>query len=198
MRVNAKDAISGGLLVLFAVLGLWLNLDHTLGDARRMGPGYMPMLVFGLLLFLGAVVVLISLRNGPDPLERWTQLDLTTVLLGTAVGLVVWQLLERAGYGEGNWRQVGFACVAGLGVMAISPGWRPLALVHASMAVFALALEPLGLIVALVLTIGLAALADRSHRPLGVLGMIVALCVISWVVFIWQLDIRVPLWPTIT
>ena len=121
MKINTKDLISGGLLVLLALVGLWLNTDHTLGDARRMGPGYMPMLVFVLLLILGALVVLVSLRSGPDALERWTNTDLTTVLLGTAAGLVVWQVLERMGVGEGNWRQVGFAFVVGLGWAS----WRP-------------------------------------------------------------------------
>lgn len=196
MKINTKDLISGGLLVLLALVGLWLNTEHTLGDARRMGPGYMPMLVFVLLLALGAMIVLVSLRSGPDALERWTNTDLTTVLVGTAAGLVVWQVLERMGVGEGNWRQIGFAFVVGLGIMAASPGWRPLALVSVSMAVFALALEPLGLVVALVLSLTVSAFADSSHTVRGVLGMLVALIVMAWAIFIWQLDIRVPVWPT--
>lgn len=109
---------------------------------------------------------------------------------------MVWQVLERMGVGEGNWRQVGFAFVVGLGIMAASPGWRPLALVSVCMAIFALALEPLGLVVALVLSLTVSVFADSSHTARGVLGMLVALVVMAWVIFIWQLDIRVPVWPT--
>ncbi|MFT8247067.1 hypothetical protein [Roseomonas sp. BN140053] len=206
MRLNVKDVISGGLIVLTAALGLALIYgvferfgvsDLALGSARRMGPGYMPMLVFYLLGALGVGILLIGLGNGPDNLERWTRLEVTTAILGTLVGLVVWQVMERTGTGVTSWAQLGFGCLAGLLVLSIAPGWRPLGLVHAAFAVFGLALEPLGLIVALVLSIVLASLADRTHRPLGVLGMVVFLCVLSWAVFIWQLDIRVPLWPTI-
>ena len=197
MKLNAKDIISGGLLVALAAIGLWLNLDHTLGSARRMGPGYMPMLVFWLLLGLGAIVVLLGFGNGPDPLERWTKLEVVTTILGAAAGIIVWQVMERTGLGTASWAQIGFGFLVGLLIMAIAPGWRPLALVHAAMAVFGLALEPLGLIVSLVLMIVLAALADREHTPLGVAGMTVFLCVMAWAVFIWQLDIRIPLWPTI-
>jgi len=197
MRINTKDLISGGLIVLFAAVGLWLNLDHTLGSARRMGPGYMPMLTFWLLGGLGVLVLIAAFTSGPNPLERWTKLDVTTAILGTVVGLVVYGGLEYLGYGEGNWRHVGFGFLAGLLVLSISPSWRPLGLVHAAMAIFALGLEPLGLVVTLVLTIVVASLADREHTPLGVLGMVVFLVALAWAVFIWQLDIRIPLWPTI-
>ncbi|UFN50619.1 hypothetical protein LPC08_08390 [Roseomonas sp. OT10] len=197
MKINAKDVISGGLLIALAAIGLWLNLDHTLGSARRMGPGYMPMLVFWLLLALGAVVVIIGLKSGPDPLQRWTRMEVLTALLGTATGLIVWQVLERMGIGTASWSQIGFAFLAGLLVLAIAPGWRPLALVHAGLALFGLSLEPLGLIIALTLCIVVAALSDETHTPLGVVGMVIFLCVLCWFVFIYELDIRVPLWPTI-
>ena len=65
MKLNAKDLAAGLFLLFVAVAGLYLNLDHSLGSARRMGPGYMPMLVFGLLVFLSAMVLLASFFNGP-------------------------------------------------------------------------------------------------------------------------------------
>ena len=198
MKVNTKDIIAGGLLVLVAVVGLWLNTEHTLGSARRMGPGYMPMLVLWLQLGLGAIVLLLGLGNGPDPLEHWTKQEIVTAIAGSVTFVVVTALLQNMGVGQGNWRQLGFGLLAGLLVLSIAPGWRPIGLVHAAFAIFGLALEPLGLIIALTLCIVLAALADKDHTPLGVVGMVVFLCVLSWAVFIWQLDIRVPLWPTIT
>ncbi|MBU8541360.1 tripartite tricarboxylate transporter TctB family protein [Falsiroseomonas tokyonensis] len=146
MKINAKDLAAGLVLLAFAVAGLWLNLDHTLGTARRMGPGYMPMLAFGLLLFISLIVLGMALFNGPDPLERWA--------------------------------------------------WRELFLILAAICVFGLILEKAGLIVSLVVTIAISSFADRTHRPLGVLGLAAFLVALCWLVFIYWLDIRIPVWPT--
>ena len=56
------------------------------GSARRMGPGYMPMLVFWIQIALGAVVLIASFFNGPDPLERWTGLDAGSLAGGVVAG----------------------------------------------------------------------------------------------------------------
>lgn len=146
MKINAKDLVSGLLLMAVAIAGLVLNLDHTLGTARRMGPGYMPMLTFWLLLGLGGTVTAIGLFNGPDRLERWA--------------------------------------------------WRELSLVLAALCVFALLLEKGGLFLTLAVTIAISTLADRTHRPLGVLGLIIFLMALCWFVFIRELDIRIEVWPT--
>lgn len=145
LKVNAKDVASGLLLILVAIAGLWLNQDHALGTPRRMGPGYMPMLVFLLQIAIGAAVLLVGLFNGPAPFET---------------------------------------CA-----------WRPLISVLAAMSVFALLLERGGLLVAIVATVTVSAFADRSHRPLGVLGLTTFLVVLCWFVFVRQLDIRVKLLP---
>ena len=197
MKMTTRDVVAGGLLVLFAAVALWLNLDHTLGSARRMGPGYMPMLVLWLLLGLGGIVTLAGLTSGPEPLERWSRLEVLTAIAGAIVAVVVTWVLQNAGVGQGTWRQLGIGMLAGLLVLSIAPYWRPLGLVHAAMALFGLLLEPLGLIISLSLATVLASFADREHKPLGVLGLVVFLCVMCWAVFIWQLDIRVPVWPTI-
>ena len=57
MKLNTKDLLSAGLFIAFAAIGLWLNQDHNLGSARRMGPGYMPMLTFWILIGLGSIVL---------------------------------------------------------------------------------------------------------------------------------------------
>ncbi len=135
MKLNAKDVTSGLLLIALAVAGLYINggffgiglESHSLGTARRMGPGYMPMLVFWILFGLGAIVLLMGFFNGPDPLDRWA--------------------------------------------------WRELVLVLAAMCVFGLLLEKGGLFLAIAATVAVSAMADRTHRPLGVLGLVVFLLV---------------------
>lgn len=197
MRINAKDFASALLLLALAGVGLWLNTDHTLGSARRMGPGYMPMLTFGLEFLLGVAVLGISLFSGPDPLERWTKIDFVSLFLGIAVGLVAYPLLISAFPAlANNWYALGIAMMIGLGVMAVSPGWRKMALVLAGMTVFGVLLDHGGLFLAIAAMVVVAALADPEHRPLGVLGSVVFLIVLCWWVFIYELDIRVNIWPT--
>ncbi|MDJ0389365.1 hypothetical protein QMO56_14690 [Roseomonas sp. E05] len=197
MRINGKDFASALLLLALAGLGLWLNTDHTLGSARRMGPGYMPMLTFGLEFLLGLAVLGISLFSGPDPLERWTKIDFVGLFLGVAVGLVAYPVLVSVAPALGNnWYALGIAMMIGFGVMAISPGWRKMALILAGMTVFGVLLDRGGLFLAIAAMVVIAALADPEHRPLGVLGSVVFLIVVCWWVFIYELDIRVNIWPT--
>ncbi|MGG5886334.1 tripartite tricarboxylate transporter TctB family protein [Falsiroseomonas sp. HC035] len=147
MKINARDLTAGLMLLAIAAAGLWLNTDHTLGDARRMGPGYMPLLAFGTLFGLGAVVSIMALFSGPDPLERWAFRELTLILV--------------------------------------------------ALCVFGLILEKAGLFLTLAVTIGISTLADRTHKPLGVLGLTVFLMALCWFVFIYELDIRISVWPTV-
>lgn len=193
MKLNAKDLIGGGLLLAFAVAGYILNLDHTLGSARRMGPGYMPMLTFWLLGGIAITVMLIGLFNGPDPLDRWTRLEILAIPFCAVAFLVVYVVAERIG--ATGWYPLGFACLGAMLAISVAPGWRPIGLVHAGLATFGLALEQFGLMVAIAACTLVASLADTQHRPKGVIGMIIFLCVLCWWVFIYELDIRVPLWP---
>lgn len=204
MKISTKDLWAGGILMFLAVVGLFINggffgiglEQHTLGSARRMGPGYMPMLVFWLEFILGAIVFITAFTGGPDPLERWTKLDFTTLAISVAVGIIIWRVMESMGIST-NYVQIGVACFVALLILSISPAWRPLGLVLASFAIFALLLEPLGLMLSIAALCLISALADREHNPISVAGMTVTLCILCWFVFIYELDIRVPLWPTI-
>jgi hypothetical protein len=193
MKLNTKNLISGGLLVLIAVVGLWLNQDHNLGTARRMGPGYMPMLTFWLLAGLGALVIVGALFNGPDPLDDWTKLEILAVPFALVAGFVVFFIARSVGFV--GWYPLGFGLLGACLAISVAPGWRPIGLVHAGMAVFGLMLDQFGLMISIVCAVVVATLAEPTHRPKGVLGLVIFLCVLCWWVFIRELDIRVPVWP---
>jgi hypothetical protein len=179
--------------VLIAVVGLWLNQDHNLGTARRMGPGYMPMLTFWLLAGLGALVVVGALFNGPDPLDDWTKLEILAVPFALVAGFVVFFIARSVGFV--GWYPLGFGLLGACLAISVAPGWRPIGLVHAGMAVFGLMLDQFGLMISIVCAVVVATLAEPTHRPKGVLGLVIFLCVLCWWVFIRELDIRVPVWP---
>lgn len=199
LKISSKDVISGVFLILLALAGYYLNQDHSLGTARRMGPGYMPMMTFWLLGGLGVWTVLIGLFSGPDPLEKWTGLDIGSLAASVAAGYIAYKLSPSLwGFFGQTYNAVGAGILVGMLVLAVSQGWRHLAMICAAVCVFGLLLEKGGFFAALTGTILVSCVAEREHlkHPLGVLGLLVFLLVLCWWVFIYELDIRVNLWPT--
>lgn len=94
--LGAKDVTAGVFLVAVALGGLYYNQDYEIGSAAQMGPGYMPMLVFGLLGLLGAAVAILGIKGKHDPLESWAWREMVLILGAMATFGV---LIERVGMG---------------------------------------------------------------------------------------------------
>ncbi|NMG36641.1 hypothetical protein GRF61_19500 [Azoarcus sp. TTM-91] len=60
--LNRQDALAGGLFVLFGLAGAYIASSYAIGTAMRMGAGYFPLVLGGILVLLGLVVGLRSLR----------------------------------------------------------------------------------------------------------------------------------------
>ena len=54
---NYKDFYTGVLFVLFGVGFAWRATLHSLGTAAKMGPGYFPLMLGGLLTLIGVVIL---------------------------------------------------------------------------------------------------------------------------------------------
>lgn len=196
MKLNVKDLIAGALLMAFAVVALWLNTEHTLGSARRMGPGYMPMLSFFILMGLAGLTFIFAFFNGPDPIAKWTGPEVLFLVLGAGAGVAAGIAASKmAGFPSVGWNPLGIGLFVGCMVVAIVPSWRPLFIISAAFSLFGIVLEPLGLMAAIAVSVILSALADKTHTPLGVGGLVVFLCALCWFIFIYELDIRVAVWP---
>ncbi|MDD2867015.1 tripartite tricarboxylate transporter TctB family protein [Neomegalonema sp.] len=68
LKFDLTDLLAGLMFVAFGLIfGLtsWFDLD--LGTARRMGPGYFPLLLSGVLLLLGLIIILASTRRQGEP-----------------------------------------------------------------------------------------------------------------------------------
>lgn len=91
----STDLLSG---LLFAGLGagaLYISWRYPAGTAARMGPGYFPHLVSGLLVLLGGILVIRSWFRPGETIAIVDLRPLLFVLIGTiAFGL----LIERAGF----------------------------------------------------------------------------------------------------
>jgi hypothetical protein len=100
-----------------------------------------------------------------------------------ALGVVILVMGLREGQDE---RRVDFSDMS---------GWRPVIFVTASLVIFGLTLERLGLVLSILLLIAIGAVAARDLRPLETLAAAVVLIVLSWAIFILGLGLTIPVWP---
>jgi len=95
-RIDYRDLIGGGLITLAGAATVYHSLTaFTVGTAARMGPGYFPALVGGLLALCGIMILIPALlRAGPMPAIEfrplfWVSLSvLAFALLVLPFGLV--------------------------------------------------------------------------------------------------------------
>ncbi len=72
---------------------------------------------------------------------------------------------------------------------------RPVVFVTASLVIFGLSIERLGLVASILLLTGVGAVAARGLRPLETLAATLVLIVLSWGIFILGLGLTIPVWP---
>jgi hypothetical protein len=56
-RKSLKDLLAGLIFIAFGLAFGYASLGYDLGSALRMGPGYFPLVLAGILVVLGAVIV---------------------------------------------------------------------------------------------------------------------------------------------
>ena len=89
-----KDFWAGVMFIAFAAVALYVSRNYSLGTAVRMGPGYFPILLGGVLALVGAILVVRSLVIAGDPIGHVRVLPLVVV----AVAVVLFGvLLPRLG-----------------------------------------------------------------------------------------------------
>ena len=120
LKIRApKDFWAG---VMFIGVGgffmLWATTHYQMGTAVRMGPAYFPAVLGGLLVFLGALVLMQSLAMDGPPVPRFAFRPLILISLACVVygysmkpgGLIVATalLVYVSAYGghEFNWKEV--------------------------------------------------------------------------------------------
>ena len=118
----------------------------------------------------------------------------TTLRMGTGYvpRLLCWMLLGLGGTVllQGFWTKDSLSPAA-----SVPFAWRPLVFVSASLVIFGLTIERLGLVLSIVLLIAIGAIAARGLRPLETLTAAVVLIVLSWTIFILGLGLTIPVWP---
>ena len=80
MKIRApKDFWSGVMFCGFAVVAILAARGYSLGAAGKMGPGYFPLLLGGLLAALGGILIGRSLVLSGEPVPRFHLVPLAVI-----------------------------------------------------------------------------------------------------------------------
>jgi hypothetical protein len=144
---NFKDFYTGLLFMLFGAAFTWGAARYDMGTAARMGAGYFPFMLGGLLTLLGVIVFTRSLVRASDD---------------SRVGRIF---------------------------------FKPGLLMFGSIAAFALLLRTAGLVVSIFAIIVISSMASSESRFKETLISAVVLCIASLAVFVYGLNLQIPVWP---
>ena len=68
---NNKDFLAGLLLMGIGGAAMYMALDYPFGSALRMGPGYFPRVLAGILIAFGVFVLIRGLVSNEKVVGRW-------------------------------------------------------------------------------------------------------------------------------
>jgi putative tricarboxylic transport membrane protein len=175
-----RDVLSGLMFAGVALFGLWLSRDYPIGTALRMGTGYVPRLLCWILLGLGSFVLVQGLRAA-----------LASEASGQRGHSIVRAQDTRPEPGSSARDAQGARLVSS----GQASGWRPVVFVTASLVMFGLSIERLGLVLSILLLVAVGAVAARGLRLLETLAAALVLIALSWGIFILGLGLTIPVWP---
>ena len=93
--LNNKDVWAGVMLIAIGAAAMFFARNYPFGTSLRMGPGYFPMLLGGLLILFGLYTFASGLRSGEPIAGSWSLRALVIVPLSLVLFGV---LMERAGF----------------------------------------------------------------------------------------------------
>ena len=94
-RTN-KDLWAGLMYIGTGAIGMWIAREYPFGTALRMGPGYFPTVLGGIMVAMGIYVLALGLRKNHEKIEgNWS----IRALIVLPIAMVVFGvLMEEAGF----------------------------------------------------------------------------------------------------
>ena len=204
---SPKDFWAGLMFMGFGVFTVaWALTHYQMGTAVRMGPGYFPVVLGGLLTVLGAMVFAESLLMRPDPGSSPLELPFNIIDLAIFIAVfVVTVLLARFAVPKAVWDALGtpasdFGMLAGAAIVSVlsiryRPGAAPLVLISAACVAYGYLMKPLGLVAATIALVFVSAYGGHEFKWKEVTILIVVLLVMSVAVFVKGLTLPFPICP---
>lgn len=98
MRFNLlsnRDFLAGLMFIVTGAVAMFISRDYPMGSALRMGPGYFPMVLGGIMIAFGIYVMTRGLRTQEKVQGNWSLRALFVLPLATVIFGV---LMEEAGF----------------------------------------------------------------------------------------------------
>jgi len=92
---NNRDFLAGLLYIFTGALSIFIALDYPFGSALRMGPGYFPRVLGGIMIVFGIAVLMMGVKNKEKIKGNWSIRALIILPLSAVVFGV---LMEHAGF----------------------------------------------------------------------------------------------------
>jgi len=128
---NNRDFWAGIFYIGLGAIGMWMARDYPFGSALRMGPGYFPSVLGGMMIAFGVAVLLMGVKNNEKikPGFSWRALivlPIATVAFGVTMeeagfipALMLLIPISAAASKEFNWLEVALLTV-GLTIMSLA------------------------------------------------------------------------------
>lgn len=92
---NNRDFFAGLLYIVIGALGMFIARDYPFGSALRMGPGYFPSVLGGMMIAFGIAVMMMGVKNNEKMKGSWSFRALIVLPLSTVAFGVI---MEEAGF----------------------------------------------------------------------------------------------------
>jgi hypothetical protein len=194
LRIKApKDFWAGLMFIGFgAFFMIWALTHYQMGTAVRMGPAYFPTVLGGLMVFLGALVLIESFAMSGPPLTL--PFNIVHLILAILIYFALGWIFKQVGV-SGEWAiLVGTVALVVLSVMFL-PATKPLILISAACVIYGYLMKPLGLVLSTALLIFIAAFGGHEFKWKEVTILYVVLIIFSILVFVKGLTLPFPICP---
>jgi hypothetical protein len=92
---NNRDFFAGLLYIVTGATGMIIARDYPFGSALRMGPGYFPSVLGGMMIAFGIAVMLMGVKNNEKMKGGWSLRALIVLPLST---VAFGYLMEEVGF----------------------------------------------------------------------------------------------------
>jgi hypothetical protein len=92
---NNRDFFAGLLYIFTGALGIFIAMDYPFGSALRMGPGYFPRVLGGIMIVFGIAVLLMGIKNNEKIKGFWS---IRALIILPISAVVFGMLMELAGF----------------------------------------------------------------------------------------------------
>jgi len=194
LKIKAPKDFWAGLMFI-GVGGffmVWALTHYQMGTAVRMGPAYFPAVLGGLMVFLGALVLIESavMQGGPLTLP----FHIGDFAIAILVYVVLGWIFKRMGISGEHAILAGSVVLVVLSVL-FRKGTKPLVLISAACVIYGYLMKPLGLILSTLLLVYVAAFAGHEFKWKEVGILFLVLIVFSILVFVKGLTLPFPVCP---